>query len=78
MSYCCYDGQGAQRQAVDTAALPSRIALTQVLATLYVLLPPAFMQMAIVDVSPFKIGSSPPFLASITHSTYLRISVLLI
>jgi len=78
MSYCCYDGQAGGRQAVDTAALPSRIALTQVLATLYMVLPPALVPTAMADASSFKIGSSPPFLASITHSTYLRISVLLI
>ncbi|MEO6048155.1 MAG: hypothetical protein ABIQ57_11810 [Candidatus Kapaibacterium sp.] len=77
-SYCCFDGHSGAHTAVDNAIIPSGPTLVQTLAVLYFVAPAFLWNCDRDDESLFKIGASPPFLASIAHATYLRISVLLI
>ncbi|MEO5930945.1 MAG: hypothetical protein ABIR47_13500 [Candidatus Kapaibacterium sp.] len=52
--------------------------MVQTLTVLYFVAPALLWNCDRDDERLFKIGASPPFLASIAHATYLRISVLLI
>ena len=78
MSYCCHDGGSPDRHTPDGATLPSRLVLVHALTLLHAVAPSLLPQLPEQAQGVFKIGASPPFLASTAHSTYLRISVLLI
>jgi hypothetical protein len=78
MSYCCYEGDASQQRVVESAVLPSRLVLAHAITLLHVATPSFLLHLSESAQGDFKIGSSPPFLAPLSHSTYLRISVLLI
>jgi hypothetical protein len=78
-SFCCAEDALAPHQSLDLATLSGNTVQIPVISvlTLLVLFAPA-VDGNTLSMPGYKIGSSPPYLASISRHTYIRTSVLLI
>lgn len=77
-SICCPGGGWSLQKLASIATLPVKIELDDAVAVIYPILFVIGRPVAVSRSDEYAIGESPPFLATIAHTLYLRISLLLI